>query len=212
MPFTTTRPEICQPPVQAALQCCNSAANPLLDVLSNDTILRTKGIHLVVIKCEYKAEMKCAWTTESSRMKSSVQLGLLCLSLLISSLHGEEEVETDSSMHIPIKFDEPDLHQFEMYRVRRQTVSTEKENTAKTVAVVPPSENSKTKRKRPRPGGLTPLGDSGDPTSQDKNRNNKQKKRPGSQSLLAISGVFQLPQQTAKAKRDAGGKRPLPES
>lgn len=70
--------------------------------------------HLVVIKCEYKAEMKCTRTAESSRMKSSVQLGLLCLSLLIFSLHGEEEVETDTSMQMPPTFDEPELHQFEV--------------------------------------------------------------------------------------------------
>ncbi len=67
-----------------------------------------------MIKCEYKAEMKCTWTAESSRMKSSVQLGLLCLSLLIFSLHGEEEVETDTSMQMPMNFDEPELHQFEV--------------------------------------------------------------------------------------------------
>ncbi|XP_058607630.1 uncharacterized protein si:ch211-106h4.12 [Onychostoma macrolepis] len=153
--------------------------------------------------------MKCTWTAESSRMRSSVQLGLLCLSLLISSLHGEEE--EDKSMEYPLHFDEPELHQFEMYRVRRQTVSTEKENPVKTVAVVQPSENRKTKRKRPRPGGLTPLGDSADPTihiyhrtkRQEKSRNNKRKKRPGSQSLLASIGVLPRPQQTAKVKRDA---------
>lgn len=66
-----------------------------------------------MIKCEYKAEMKCTWTAESSRMKSSVQLGLLCLSLLIFSLHGEE-AETDTSMQNPIFFDEPELHQSEV--------------------------------------------------------------------------------------------------
>lgn len=70
--------------------------------------------HLDVIKCEYKGEMKCAWTAESNRMKSSVQLVLLCLSLLISNLHGEEEVKTDSSIEMPLSFDEPDLHQFEV--------------------------------------------------------------------------------------------------
>lgn len=42
-------------------------------------------------------------------MKGSVQLGLLCLSLLFSSLHGE--VETDTSMHVPLNLEEPDLHQ-----------------------------------------------------------------------------------------------------
>lgn len=62
--------------------------------------------------CEYKAEMKCTWTAESSRMKGSVQLGLLCLSLLISSLHGE--VETDNSMQLSIHFEEPDLDQPEV--------------------------------------------------------------------------------------------------
>lgn len=70
--------------------------------------------HLVVIKCEYKAEMKCTWTAESSRMKRSMQLGLLCVSLFILCLHGEEEVETDTSMQMPIIFDEPELHQFEV--------------------------------------------------------------------------------------------------
>ncbi|XP_042630808.1 uncharacterized protein LOC109076612 isoform X2 [Cyprinus carpio] len=161
--------------------------------------------------------MKCAWTAESNRMKSSVQLVLLCLSLLISNLHGEEEVKTDSSIEMPLSFDEPDLHQFEMYRVRRQTVSTEKENTAKIVALVPPNENSKTKRKQPCTGCLDPLGDSGDPMfkvyhrtkRQDKNRNNKRKKRPGRYSLLTISVGLQKPKQTVKVKRDAEGKRPL---
>ncbi len=66
-----------------------------------------------MIKCEYKAEMKCSWTAESSRMKSSVQLGLLCLSLFISCLHGEE-VDADASLEFAINFDEPELHQFEV--------------------------------------------------------------------------------------------------
>lgn len=163
--------------------------------------------HLVVIKCEYKAEMKCSWTAESSRMKSSVQLGLLCLSLFISCLHGEE-VDADASMEFPINFDEPELHQFEMYRVRQQTVATEKENPAKTVAVAQPSENSKTKRKKPRPGSLSPLGDGAEAMNhiysrtkrQDKSRNNKPKKRPGSYSILAVARPPQLP---VKVKRDA---------
>ncbi|KTG31466.1 hypothetical protein cypCar_00009563 [Cyprinus carpio] len=90
-----------------------------------------------------------------------------------------------------------------MYRVRRQTVSTEKANPAKTVAVVPPSENGKTKRRRQRPGGLTPLGDSAEPRihihhrtkRQDISRNNKRKKHPGRLSLLgriSVSPVFTI--------------------
>ncbi|XP_050978031.1 uncharacterized protein si:ch211-106h4.12 isoform X2 [Labeo rohita] len=146
-------------------------------------------------------------------MKSTVQIGLLCLSLLISSLCGEE---VDGSMETPLSFDEPDLEQFEMYRVRQQAVST-KENTAKTVAAVPSSGNSKIKRKWPRPGHLTPLGDSGNPMvyvhhrtkRQEKSKNKKRKNRPGSQSLLA---KIPPPQQTVKVKREAGGQRPLPES
>jgi len=45
-------------------------------------------------------------------MKGSMQLGLLCFSLLISSLHGE--VETDNSMQLPVNFEEPDLYQPEV--------------------------------------------------------------------------------------------------
>ncbi|KAK2900889.1 hypothetical protein Q8A67_009004 [Cirrhinus molitorella] len=122
-------------------------------------------------------------------MKSSVQLGLLCLSLLISSLHGEEEVEADSS--IQVNFDEPDLQQFEMNRVRRQTVSTG-ENTA----ALPSSENSKKKKKRPRT---------------DKSKKNKGNPNSGSLSLLASIGFVSPPQQTDKVKRDARGERLLPE-
>ncbi|KAL1280454.1 hypothetical protein QQF64_015054 [Cirrhinus molitorella] len=167
--------------------------------------------------------MKCAWAAESSRMKSSVQLGLLCLSLFVSSLHGEEVVEADTSMANPINFDEPDLEQFEMNRVRRQIVSTA-ENTAKTVAPVPSSENSKKKGKWIRPGVLSVLGRLGNPTAvvdethiyhrtkrQEKSRNNK-RKRPGSHSILESIDLVPPPQQTDTVKRDAGGERPLPES
>ncbi|XP_056123539.1 uncharacterized protein si:ch211-106h4.12 isoform X2 [Rhinichthys klamathensis goyatoka] len=105
--------------------------------------------------------MKCTWTAESSRMKGSVQLGLLCFGLLISSLHGE--VETDNSMELVLNLEEPDLYQPEMNRVRRQTVSTEKEDSAKKEVVVP-SSVYRTKR-------------------QNKSKN-KPKKRPGFNSLL----------------------------
>ncbi|KAL1280455.1 hypothetical protein QQF64_015055 [Cirrhinus molitorella] len=143
--------------------------------------------------------MKCAWAAESSRMKRSVQLGLLCLSLFVSSLHGDE-AETEMSKELAPYFEEPDLHQPLMNRVRRQTVSTE-ENTA----ALPLSENGKKKRKPPRPGGLTPLGDSRNPTTQvyhrtkrqDKVRKNKPKNRPGSHSLL-----LRPPPRALRVKRD----------
>ncbi|XP_067220034.1 uncharacterized protein si:ch211-106h4.12 isoform X3 [Chanodichthys erythropterus] len=134
--------------------------------------------------CEYKAEMKCTWTAESSRMKGSVQLGLLCLSLLISSLHGE--VETDQSSELPLTFEEPDLHQPEMYRVRRQTVSTEKEDTAKTEVVV----TSRVKLYRTK--------------RQSKSKGKKKgTHRPGRYSLLAM-GSPKIPKQLVRAKRDTG--------
>lgn len=83
--------------------------------------------HLVVIKCEYKEERKCTWTAESSRMKSNVQLGLLCLSLLIFSLHGEE---TESSQELPPPFfEEPDLHQLEVSDDFAGNASNEVSNT-----------------------------------------------------------------------------------
>ncbi|XP_067220035.1 uncharacterized protein si:ch211-106h4.12 isoform X4 [Chanodichthys erythropterus] len=133
--------------------------------------------------CEYKAEMKCTWTAESSRMKGSVQLGLLCLSLLISSLHGE--VETDQSSELPLTFEEPDLHQPEMYRVRRQTVSTEKEDTAKTEVVV----TSRVKLYRTK--------------RQSKSKGKKKgTHRPGRYSLLAM-GSPKIPK-LVRAKRDTG--------
>ncbi|KAK9979306.1 hypothetical protein ABG768_012742 [Culter alburnus] len=126
-------------------------------------------------------------------MKGSVQLGLLCLSLLISSLHGE--VETDHSMESPLMFEEPDLHQPEMYRVRRQTVSTEKEDTAKTEVVVTSSAKDKYMgRKRPHPGAFTLLGNSKDSevklyrTKRQSKSKGKKKgtHRPGRYSLLAM--------------------------
>ncbi|XP_048019177.1 uncharacterized protein ackr4a isoform X2 [Megalobrama amblycephala] len=166
--------------------------------------------------------MKRTWTAEGSRMKGSVQLGLLCLSLLISSLHGE--VETDTSMHMPLnleepdqsmeypfRFEEPDLHQPEMYRVRRQTVSTEKEDTAKTEVVVTSSENGKImRRKRPHPGAFTLLGDSKDSevklyrTKRQSKSKGKKKgtHRPGRYSLLAM-GAPLIPK-PVRAKRDTG--------
>ncbi|XP_052404770.1 uncharacterized protein si:ch211-106h4.12 isoform X2 [Carassius gibelio] len=98
--------------------------------------------------------MKCTWTAESSRMKWNVCLGLLCLSLLIFSLHGEE-TENSREFHPNFNFEEPDFNQLEMYRVKRQTVFTEEKNPAKTLTVV----NSKTKRKPLHPGSLSPLGD-----------------------------------------------------
>ncbi|XP_050978040.1 uncharacterized protein si:ch211-106h4.12 isoform X3 [Labeo rohita] len=113
-------------------------------------------------------------------MKSTVQIGLLCLSLLISSLCGEE---VDGSMETPLSFDEPDLEQFEMYRVRRQAVST-KENTANIVAAGPSGENNQEKRKRPRP-------------------NNNGKPRIGSRSALESLVLDPPPQQTVEVKRDA---------
>ncbi|XP_077086551.1 uncharacterized protein LOC143738322 [Siphateles boraxobius] len=130
--------------------------------------------------------MKCTWTAESSTMKGSVQLGLLCLSLLISSLHGE--VETDNSVEIPLSFEEPDLHQPEMNRVRRQTVSTGKEDSAKKEVVVP-SSVYRTKR-------------------QNKSKNKQRKRPPGFNSLLG-KGPPQIPMETARVKRDEGaeGKR-----
>ncbi|XP_067220033.1 uncharacterized protein si:ch211-106h4.12 isoform X2 [Chanodichthys erythropterus] len=159
--------------------------------------------------CEYKAEMKCTWTAESSRMKGSVQLGLLCLSLLISSLHGE--VETDQSSELPLTFEEPDLHQPEMYRVRRQTVSTEKEDTAKTEVVVTSREKDKyMRRKRPHPGAFTLLKDSKDSevklyrTKRQSKSKGKKKgtHRPGRYSLLAM-GSPKIPK-LVRAKRDTG--------
>ncbi|KAK7159298.1 hypothetical protein R3I94_005586 [Phoxinus phoxinus] len=159
--------------------------------------------------------MKCTWTAESSKMKGSVQLGLLCLSLLISSLHGE--VETDSSKDLSLHFEEPDLHQPEMSRVRRQTVSTEKEDSAKKEVVVPSSEDGKIKRgQRPRPGAFTLL--EGDKYSelkvyrtkrQSKSKNKPRKRPPGFNSLLA-KGPPQLPMETARAKRDEGARGKSP--
>ncbi|XP_039533225.1 uncharacterized protein si:ch211-106h4.12 isoform X2 [Pimephales promelas] len=132
--------------------------------------------------------MNCSWTAESSRMKGSMQLGLLCFSLLISSLHGE--VETDNSMQSPVNFEEPDLYQPEMNRVRRQTVFTEKEDSTKKEFVVP-SSVYRTKR-------------------QNKGKDKPKKRRPGFNSLLGIQP--QLPMDTVRAKRDEGarGKRPWP--
>lgn len=45
---------------------------------------------------------------KSNRMKACVQLGLLCLSLLISSLHGKE-TDTETSKELLGKFDEQDI-------------------------------------------------------------------------------------------------------
>ncbi|XP_056123538.1 uncharacterized protein si:ch211-106h4.12 isoform X1 [Rhinichthys klamathensis goyatoka] len=133
--------------------------------------------------------MKCTWTAESSRMKGSVQLGLLCFGLLISSLHGE--VETDNSMELVLNLEEPDLYQPEMNRVRRQTVSTEKEDSAKKEVVVPSSVDGKIKRgKRPRPGAFTLSEDDKYSelkvyrTKRQNKSKNKPKKRPGFNSLL----------------------------
>ncbi|XP_043112686.1 uncharacterized protein si:ch211-106h4.12 [Puntigrus tetrazona] len=110
-------------------------------------------------------------------MKGSVQLGLLCLSLFVLSLHGEKEVETDTSMQMPVNFDEPELHQSETGRVQRHTVSTEKKK-----AVAP-----KTKQTLKHPGSLSPLGDipkTNHRTKRQENRNKKPKRRPGSGSAL----------------------------
>ncbi|XDV27435.1 hypothetical protein PO909_030967 [Leuciscus waleckii] len=137
-------------------------------------------------------------------MKGSVQLGLLCLSLLISSLHGE--VETDSKELLP-NFEEPDLHQPEMNRVRQQTV----EDSAKEVV-----DTSSEDGKGPRPGAWTLLED--DKYSelkvyrtkrQSKSKNKKKKTRPAYNSLLG-NAPPQLPMEAARVKRDedAGGKRP----
>ncbi|KAK2900887.1 hypothetical protein Q8A67_009002 [Cirrhinus molitorella] len=118
--------------------------------------------------------MKCAWAAESSRMKRSVQLGLLCLSLFVSSLHGDE-AETEMSKELAPYFEEPDLHQPLMNRVRRQTVSTE-ENTA----ALPLSTQVYHRTKR-----------------QDKVRKKKPKNRPGSHSLL-----LRPPPWAPRVKRD----------
>lgn len=84
--------------------------------------------HLVVIKCEYKAERKCTWTAESSRMKSNVQLGLLCLSLLIFSLHGEV-TESSKEYYLNLFLEEPDLHQLEVSDDFAGNASNEVSNT-----------------------------------------------------------------------------------
>ncbi|XP_009296869.1 uncharacterized protein si:ch211-106h4.12 isoform X2 [Danio rerio] len=120
-------------------------------------------------------------------MKVCVELGLLCLSLLISSLHGEE-IDTESSKQMPPNLDEEDIPQLQMYRVRRQT---EEKNEEKSVASSQRSDvNLRVKR-------------------QEKNKNNKRKKpRPAQFSLLGSNQ--DPPQQTVRAKREetAGGKRP----
>ncbi|XP_056323028.1 uncharacterized protein si:ch211-106h4.12 isoform X1 [Danio aesculapii] len=146
-------------------------------------------------------------------MKVCEQLGLLCLSLLICSLHGEE-IDGGESMDTPVMFDEEDIPQLQMYRVRRQT---EEENAEQTEVAMQKREKGKTgKPKRPRSGYLSVLRDNGGPESdinlrvkrQEKIKNNKRKKpRPGQFSLL---GSSRPDQQTVRAKREetAGGKSP----
>ncbi|XP_067309109.1 uncharacterized protein si:ch211-106h4.12 [Pseudorasbora parva] len=165
--------------------------------------------------------MKSTRTAESSRMKGSVPLGLLWLSLLISSLHGE--VQTESSKESPLTFEEPSsssfsLHQPEMHRARRQTV--EKEDTETTELFAPQSETFKTMRgKRPHSGAFSVLKVKPSELKvyhrtkrQEKKRKKPIKKHPGFNSFLAIPAP-QLPQ-PARTKRDerAGGKRPWPGS
>ncbi|KAG1969770.1 hypothetical protein F2P79_001653 [Pimephales promelas] len=135
--------------------------------------------------------MNCSWTAESSRMKGSMQLGLLCFSLLISSLHGE--VETDNSMQSPVNFEEPDLYQPEMNRVRRQTVFTEKEDSTKKEFVVPSSVNR-------RLGASTLLEADSEvyrTKRQNKGKDKPKKRRPGFNSLLGIQP--QLPMDTVRS-------------
>ncbi|XP_056323036.1 uncharacterized protein si:ch211-106h4.12 isoform X2 [Danio aesculapii] len=120
-------------------------------------------------------------------MKVCEQLGLLCLSLLICSLHGEE-IDGGESMDTPVMFDEEDIPQLQMYRVRRQT---EEENAEQTEVAMQKRSDINLRVKR-----------------QEKIKNNKRKKpRPGQFSLL---GSSRPDQQTVRAKREetAGGKSP----
>ncbi|XP_009296868.1 uncharacterized protein si:ch211-106h4.12 isoform X1 [Danio rerio] len=146
-------------------------------------------------------------------MKVCVELGLLCLSLLISSLHGEE-IDTESSKQMPPNLDEEDIPQLQMYRVRRQT---EEKNEEKSVASSQRENSKHVYQKTPQSGQFSILRDNGGPKSdvnlrvkrQEKNKNNKRKKpRPAQFSLLGSNQ--DPPQQTVRAKREetAGGKRP----
>ncbi|XP_051552909.1 uncharacterized protein si:ch211-106h4.12 [Myxocyprinus asiaticus] len=166
-------------------------------------------------------------------MRGWMQLGLFCLSLLISSLHGEQ-TDKESSIEQPpnFTFEQEDLHQYEVsenelepnhlshdydimpviHRVRQQSVSAEKEFNAKKEVFSPLSsirtkrqENAKVARRKrpPRIGGLTPLGDSGvpqPPRAKRQNNDRKQRKKPKPGKFSILASLPKVPTSPEKEK------------
>ncbi|KAI7809731.1 hypothetical protein IRJ41_016338, partial [Triplophysa rosa] len=93
--------------------------------------------------------------------RASVQLGLLCLSLFISSLDGEE-IDSENSMAMPVNMDE-DMEDFPQFQVaeneqERNLLSHDSDIIPVTTRVKRQTDNTgERQRKKPKPGMFSVL-------------------------------------------------------
>nr|XP_055057921.1 uncharacterized protein si:ch211-106h4.12 isoform X2 [Misgurnus anguillicaudatus] len=116
-------------------------------------------------------------------MRACVQLGLLFLSVLISSIYGKE-TDQKSSKEIPINFDMEDLSQFQVAEneQERNLLSHDSDIFPVNLRV---KRNDKGKKRKP----TTRVTRQTDNTKQKQPVNNRRKPRPGMFGLLGRAGT-----------------------
>ncbi|XP_065132577.1 uncharacterized protein [Paramisgurnus dabryanus] len=90
-------------------------------------------------------------------MRACVQLGLLFLSVLISSLYGEE-IDQDNSMEDQLTFDMEDFHQFQVAEndQERNLLSHDSDIIPVNLRVKRQDNGKRRKGKKPRPEMVNP--------------------------------------------------------
>ncbi|XP_073730797.1 uncharacterized protein [Misgurnus anguillicaudatus] len=132
-------------------------------------------------------------------MRACVQIGLLFLSVLISSIYGEE-TDQETSMEGPVFFDMEDLSQFQVAEneQERNLLSHDSDIFPVNLRVKRNDKGKKRKVKKPRPGTFSTLAFSlpttrvtrqTDNTKQKQPVNNRRKPRPGMFGLLGRAGT-----------------------
>ncbi|XP_065132575.1 uncharacterized protein [Paramisgurnus dabryanus] len=126
-------------------------------------------------------------------MRACVQLGLLCLSVLISSLYGEE-IDQDNSMGDPLNFDMEDFPQFQVAENEQEQnlLSHDSDIFPVNLRVKRNDKGKRRKGKKRRPGAFGPIALMPPPTPVTRQTDNTKQKQPVNKRKKNKPGIFGL--------------------